>query len=185
MKLLCIGDSNTYGYDPRSCYGSGYPEQVLWTGRLDGWEVINCGMNGLKIPTDGKPWLKLIYKNNPDLVAVMLGSNDLLEGCTAQKTAEKMACFVRCILISGKKVLLIAPPPMKTGAWVQDKLQIEESMKLSTAYRDLAEKNGTDFADSGGWKVDLAFDGVHFTEEGHKAFALGLNKHLEKTYHIV
>ena len=77
MKLLCLGDSNTYGYDPRSYFGSRYPEKSCWTGLLDGWEVINCGMNGLVVPTDSKVWKNLIESRKPDPVTVMLGSNDL------------------------------------------------------------------------------------------------------------
>ena len=33
-RILCLGDSNTYGYDPRSYVGGRYPETVRWTGRL-------------------------------------------------------------------------------------------------------------------------------------------------------
>ncbi len=46
------GDSNTYGYDLRSCLGGRYPETVHWTVLLsaDGWTVINEGENGRSIP---------------------------------------------------------------------------------------------------------------------------------------
>lgn len=27
MRLLCCGDSNTYGYDPRSFFGDRYPKE--------------------------------------------------------------------------------------------------------------------------------------------------------------
>ena len=27
-RILCFGDSNTYGYDPRSCFGPQYPVNV-------------------------------------------------------------------------------------------------------------------------------------------------------------
>ena len=30
MRLLCFGDSNTYGYDPRSYLGGRYGETVRW-----------------------------------------------------------------------------------------------------------------------------------------------------------
>ena len=51
-RLLCYGDSNTYGYDPRSYLGGRYPKTVRWTGLLDaeGWKVINKGENGRSIP---------------------------------------------------------------------------------------------------------------------------------------
>ena len=44
MKILCIGDSNTYGYDPRSFFGDRYPEDVRWTDNLGACEVINRGL---------------------------------------------------------------------------------------------------------------------------------------------
>ena len=28
-RILCFGDSNTYGYDPRSYFGSQYPAQEI------------------------------------------------------------------------------------------------------------------------------------------------------------
>ena len=57
--------------------------------------------------------------------------------------------------------------------------QISESEKLAGVYRSLAEKTGVFFADAGLWKVELAFDGVHFTAEGHAAFAAGLSGTLD------
>ena len=70
MKVLCIGDSNTYGYDPRSYFGSRYPAEVRWTGRLEGHKVINCGMNGLAVPYDSRPFAEMIRAKAPDLAAL-------------------------------------------------------------------------------------------------------------------
>ena len=42
-----------------------------------------------------------------------------------------------------------------------------------------AEKAGAAFADAGEWGVELIFDGVHFSPEGHAAFAEGLMKKLD------
>ena len=53
MRLLCFGDSNTYGYDPRSYGGDRYPPESRWTDLLaesTGWEVVNLGQNGREIP---------------------------------------------------------------------------------------------------------------------------------------
>jgi len=183
VKLLCIGDSNTFGYDPRSYFGSRYPETVRWTGRLDGYEVLNCGMNGLTIPTDSKAWIGLIENRNSDLVMVMLGSNDLLEGRSAEETAGRMEPFLKDILKTGVTVLLIAPPVMEMGAWVQNESLIQESFDLGRLYGDLASRLGIDYADAREWDIELSYDGGHFTEAGHEAFALGLKKHLEETYH--
>lgn len=55
-KIVCFGDSNTYGYDPRSYLGGRYPESVRWTGLLKatGWEVWNEGEKGRSIPRSGE-----------------------------------------------------------------------------------------------------------------------------------
>ena len=109
---------------------------------------------------------------------VMLGSNDLLEGAGAAVTAGRMDTFLAAVMDAGVKVLLIAPPPMQRGEWVQSDTLIEESEKLRQRYRELAEKRGCFFADAGDWDVELLFDGVHFSPSGHAAFALGLSEAL-------
>ena len=38
---------------------------------------------------------------------------------------------------------------------------------------------GIRFADAGTWNISLAYDGVHFTAQGHKAFAAGLLEELK------
>lgn len=46
MKVVCFGDSNTYGYDPRSWLGGRYPADSRWVDLLaqkTGWDVVNLG----------------------------------------------------------------------------------------------------------------------------------------------
>ena len=40
----------------------------------------------------------------------------------------------------------------------------------------LARRLGIGFVDAGQWGVEMTFDGVHFTESGHRAFAAGLRE---------
>lgn len=111
----------------------------------------------------------------PDIAAVMLGSNDLLEnpGASAENHAGRMERFLRSALERSprRKILLIAPPPMKLGAWVSDQKIVEESRRLGLQYRMVAEHLDIAFADAGEWNIDLAYDGVHFSEHGHMGFA--------------
>ena len=179
-RVLCLGDSNTYGYDPRSYFGSRYPRSVRWTALLEkaGYTIINCGENGLSIPDqqDVPAISVLIRRFLPlDAVTVMLGSNDLLCGASAEETGERMETLLRCILDSagGVPILLIAPPPMEPGEWVSGGKLIGESRKLAEIYRTLAAKLGVHFADASEWNAPLAFDGVHLLPEGHAAFAEG------------
>ena len=182
MRILCFGDSNTYGYDPRGCFGDRYCAGDRWPDLLakqTGWEVINLGANGREIPR-GPYALRLLSEHvGADVFVVMLGTNDLLQGASAKETAARMEAFLNRILPSCKNILLVAPPPMKRGAWVPNDELVNESMQLAEEYRKLAGEGRILFADTRGWDIDLAFDGVHFTEAGHHAFAAGIKNLLE------
>lgn len=172
-RIWCFGDSNTYGYDPCGFFGGRYASP--WPELLaeeTGFQVINDGKNGRMIPERAyelQPFRRDAERFQADLLTVMLGANDLLNGASAAVTAARMEAFLgRC---SVPNILLIGPPPMKRGAWVPDDRLVEESLALSRQYRALAEKRGIWFADAGEWDIELAYDGVHFTEEGHARFA--------------
>ena len=181
-RILCLGNSNTYGYDPRGAFGGRYPETVRWTGRLAaaGWEAFNRGMNGGMIPAGGQAAaiLDLAESLKPlDVVTVMFGTNDVLQGGSAETAGERMEQFVRALIERmGEEtvILLIAPPPVTYGDWVQSESVIRQSAALSGVYRRAAAAAGARFADAGEWGVGLLFDGVHFTEAGHEAFYMGL-----------
>ena len=55
-----------------------------------------------------------------------------------------------------------------------DQQLIDDSRTFTRLCRALAEQLGIRFADAGKWDIPLAYDGVHFTEQGHRAFAAGL-----------
>ena len=55
MKVLCYGDSNTYGYDPRGFFGDCYPKESRWVDILAQklkWEIQNEGQNGGRFRSD-------------------------------------------------------------------------------------------------------------------------------------
>ena len=175
--VLCYGDSNTYGYDPRSFFGDRYAKDIRWTGILDGmsdWSVTCCGQNGREIPTQPRQWeqaRELLRQADADVFTVMLGSNDLLcrPGFTAEHVAARMEAFLTSL--SHPRTLLISPPAMVPGSWVTEDRLLTESARLAGCYEALAKKLGCAFADAGSWGISLTFDGVHFSEEGHRTFA--------------
>ena len=187
-RILCIGDSNTWGYDPRSYFGSQYPSGVRWTSRLEraGWQVCNCGQNGMPVPEERMlPTIKSLIRSKLPVtcMTIMLGSNDLFEGSTAEETAERMKLLLRAAAEAAPdtRILLIAPPVMRPGEWVRSEKIMEESRKLAECYRKLAEREGVAFADAEEWGIELCFDGAHFTEDGHRAFAEELKEMLDKS----
>ena len=55
MTIVCYGDSNTWGYDPRSFLGGRYPAEYRWPELLaqkTGCKVVNMGIIGLQIPNN-------------------------------------------------------------------------------------------------------------------------------------
>lgn len=182
MLIYFYGDSNTYGFDPRSYFGGRYTAEHRWVdifAKATGCEVINAGENGRKVPRS-----PLEYPSLPadvDIFAVMLGTNDLLHSFKASEVASHMETFLTQLCFAREKLLLIAPPPMCDGDFVADKGAIPASYELAQEYSALAAKLGIHFANAGHWNIGLTFDGVHFSESGHAAFAEGLGKFFTKS----
>lgn len=174
--VVCYGDSNTWGYDPRSYFGSRYAEP--WPRLLaetTGLQIINQGENGRRIPVNPE-----VFPEGLSCLLLMLGTNDLLQGLTPRETAGRMEHFLCCLEIPREKLLVIAPPPMKPGEWVSGPELITASRTLSQEYRTLCARLGIAFADAGQWDIPLCFDGVHFTEEGHRIFARELCQYFDR-----
>lgn len=177
MRILCFGDSNTYGYDPRDLFGGRYAAGDRWVdllARKTGWEVINAGSNGREIPRSP------CSLPDHDVMLVMLGTNDLLQGLSAAEAAARMERFLTRMGPDCGSVFLIAPPPMKRGAWVPTEELVRESICLAKAYGALAESLGIPCVDTSDWNISFAFDGVHFTEAGHHIFAEKISAFLRK-----
>ena len=178
MRILCFGDSNTYGYDPRGFFADRYEARDRWVDLLasqTGHEMINASSNGREIPRNACLSCKL---ETVDALLVMLGTNDLLQGATAKEAAARMEYFLSALLPLCHQILLVAPPPMQRGVWVPTEALVTESINLAEEYRLLAEKLHISFVDTRHWRIELAFDGVHFSENGHHTFANCLKESL-------
>ena len=130
-----------------------------------------------------------LCREEADILTVMLGSNDLFQvpAPSAQECADRMERFLTTLLHAdgwekSRKILLVAPPPMALGAWVQDEETIAASRHLAECYEDTARRMNIGFADAGSWGIGLMFEGVHFSEAGHVAFAVGIHQALSKIF---
>ncbi|MCD8121053.1 MAG: GDSL-type esterase/lipase family protein [Clostridiales bacterium] len=187
--MICYGDSNTWGYDPCTPFGSRYPEESLWCtilGRKMGLAVRNESLNGRSIPRRDREIERLLERISradaflpPAWFLVMLGSNDLLQGrlTTAEDVAARMEYFLmklkmHPLVISGAlRLCLISPACMRPGEWVREERLLAESRRLGEAYDAVAQRLDIDFIDAGKWEIPVTYDGVHFTQEGHAVFA--------------
>lgn len=171
MRLLCIGDSNTWGYDARSYFGERYPASERWVERLaalTGCECVNLGENGRCIPKTPLD----VELSEDERVVVMLGSNDLLEGLDAAAWRRRMERFVAPC--RGGSVLIVAPGALRAGQLGGQRRAGSRLTRTRTGVQPSRGAAGTAFRRRRDWGVELCFDGVHFTPEGHRAFAKGL-----------
>ena len=186
MKIVCLGDSNTYGFDPRSYFGGRYDKEHRWVDLLAGKAALtaeNYGQNGLSIPCheyDLPLYDRIISSANADYIIIMLGSNDLLQGLSADMVSKRMERFIKILSVEKEKLLLLSPVVFRPGTWVEDEKLIEQSYHLGDCLKLLAEKLGISFIDTRGWEIPLCYDGVHFTEQGHVLFAESLYNDLFK-----
>lgn len=135
-RLLCFGDSNTYGWKA-SLQGPAlrYPASLRWTGRLAGllgsdWEVVEEGLggrtlrdhftvgSGLSLPGAGlcaKEYLPacLLSHLPLDAVIIMLGSNDMKSALnrSAESIAEGMSELADIVLSFPWEDVLDYPHP--------------------------------------------------------------------------
>ena len=105
MMVICFGDSNTYGYDPRGYFGGRYGADCRWVDILaaeTGWTISNMGQNGREIPVAAPA-----FPDDTDLLIVMLGTNDLLQGRNPEQATERLERFLAGISLDRSKILLI------------------------------------------------------------------------------
>jgi lysophospholipase L1-like esterase len=184
--IICYGDSNTFGYDPRLGGGGRYPKEARWVELLAeklGCRMENQGVCGRCIPRMNSQIWQIksqldAWRNAkpPVQIWVMLGTNDLLmeRSIMASEVAGRMKYFLETLLsfdVSASDILLIAPPKMRRGTWVEDDALVDESLRLGSEYKSVSEELGIRFVDAGKWDLDLCFDGVHLSEAGHLKFA--------------
>lgn len=179
-RILCYGDSNTFGYDPRD--GGRYDASVRWVDLLShkGYETINEGLNGREIPTSDAEYgylnSILIRHGHIDVVILALGVNDAYN--MSSPSAKAIADRWRKVFLNvpklkkmkdgGIPIILISPPVGPTDMWGLDKAEIimEALLGLAEEYRLFSEEEGLIFVDANALGIELAYDGVHFTENG-------------------
>lgn len=192
QTILCYGDSNTWGADPAG--GPRFAPDVRWTGVLQrelgaGYRVIEEGLNGrttvhddpIEANRNGRTYLvPCLESHQPlDLVAIMLGTNDLKRrfGLSASDIAQGAASLATVARRTAQTaageppvVLLIAPPPATTPTDLDLMFEgaAEKSREFARYYRIFAERHGVGFFDAGSVVRCSDLDGIHFEAEEHR-----------------
>ena len=200
-RILCFGDSNTWGADPKT--GDRYADDVRWTGVLqrelgNGYQVIEEGYNGRTSIFDDvlegrlggiKYFGPCCDTQSPlDVIVLMLGTNDLKLrfGLTPKTIAFGFNRYVDTLNITpmaGKKpkVLLVSPilidPSYKNHPLFYDMFgedATEKSMALAEAYQEFADANGWEFLNAAAFAKASTADGVHMEPADHSALGIAV-----------
>lgn len=190
MKLLCYGDSNTYGYDPRGPIPGRYDACDRWCDLLaqsTGWTVLNEGENGRIVPEPAWNYTDLrraFAAYAPvDAVCIMLGTNDVLISSRMDITpiVKRMEALLDFLddRWPDTKVVVLTPPPIDIPEFPEAYEKLEH---LIDAYEKLASEREIGFIPNHSWQIPLAFDGAHFSRRGHHVFAAHLAEELKKLF---
>ena len=197
-RILCYGDSNTYGCT--SIFAEGGPGRLdrehRWPCLLQkelgaGYEIIEEGLNGRTTAYDepGRPERNgatflpaCIDAHMPlDLVIITLGTNDAKRGfgLSSDDTAKGIRMLVGIVRerTAGREpeILIVSPVPMDEKA-LADPVNTDEDSLIKTReyaakFGALAEETGCAFMDLSGIACTELADGIHLTEKAHAAAA--------------
>lgn len=194
-RILCFGDSNTYGYKPdgtgRYDYSHRYPG--ILQGLLgDGYRIIEDGCPGRTTVYEDlyRPGKKGIDSINTclklhssfDYIIIMLGTNDSKTAFNATSKdiangLEKLILAIKNKIPSKSKILIISPIALGEKVWKQgydpefSKKSITVVEGLAYEYKQLADRYKCDFLDASKVAKASSMDFEHLDKTGHKKLA--------------
>ena len=188
-KILCFGDSNTYGYIPGS--GERYDKDTRWSGILQtllpDYEIIEGGCNNRNgfIDSDGGNNLtgyKVLpeYLNsNPDIVILSIGINDLQKfyNPDIELIKQGLLKMSKQIISTGAKLIIVSTPILRENilngffSFQFNEVSIKKSKLLPQIYKTISEETNSVYIDINKFVKVSEIDGLHFSEESHKIIA--------------
>ena len=206
-RILCFGDSITWGYNPTD--GTRFAYHETWPGVMeaflgDGCKVITEALVARTTCFDlpyapdrnGSKFLPMIMESHSpiDMVIIMLGINDLmhLSGKTADESSWGLLALIRIAytpLFGGTppKILIIAPPvPGKMSDFSKEGFggAEEELKKLPAAQKIVAETALCDFMDSNDFIKVESVDGLHPMQEQYKILGEAVAKRVNEIFKL-
>jgi lysophospholipase L1-like esterase len=194
-RVLCFGNSNTWGYIPG--IGERFDYNSRWAGilaqSLNGkYQIIEEGLNGRTIAWDdpthnGRNGLKYLIPcletHRPlDIVIIFLGTNDLKNyfNGSIQDIANNMDKMIKIIKDvqygsngNPPQILLLSIPHIskidrRDSSFINAR---EKSIRLTALYQEIALNNHIKFLDITATIKPSPIDGVHLNKENHQKLA--------------
>ncbi|MBH0006600.1 GDSL-type esterase/lipase family protein [Psychrobacter sp. SWN149] len=167
--VVALGDSLTYGYGANT--ETAYPMVLA---ELSKWKVINAGVNG-DTSADVLTRVNEITEQNPDLVLLGVGGNDVLQRIAPDTTRANIIATIDTLQSKNIDVVLIAEPHLSTSA-------LFGKASDNPLYEAIAEAEGIPLY-SDGWSTVLSDDAlksdkIHANAAGYRHFAEGLHDYL-------
>ncbi len=191
-KILCFGDSNTFGYNPNN--GSRYNENSRWTGILknlckNNYEIIEAGCNnrtafsnnpngiqftGYKVLPE---YLKEIY----DTIIFAIGINDLQK--FYNPTLEEFETGIENLIkkiresLPNCNIIILSPSHITENIlnsnfrFMFNQTSIEKSKQITSIYKKIANEYNCKFLDLNKIVTTSKIDGLHYDIEEHKKIA--------------
>ena len=137
LKLLTFGDSLIHGYGLPA--GETFPTQLEAALRTEGLDVtvINGGNSG-DTTAAGRARLDWALSDDPDLVLVTLGGNDMLRGLEPAETYRNLDAILARLKAEGLPVLL-------TGMLAPRNLGADYAAEFDAVFPKLAEEHDVAF----------------------------------------
>lgn len=175
--LLILGDSLTEGYGvAQSAAFPALIDERLKKEKID-WHVKSAGSSG-STSASGLERIKWLAKSKPDLVLLLLGSNDGLRGIKPEDTEKNLNQTVAWAKENKIEIMIgqLYMPPNYGKEYTQ---------KFEKIFKNVAKKNNiplTDFLlNNVAGKSELNQpDGIHPNEKGHKIVAENIYKSIIK-----
>jgi len=187
MKILCIGDSNTYGYN--SVDGSRFENP--WPSLLDA-KVTNAGVNGktlMKHPSEkvypcSLNGLSNYFDSIYDLIIICLGSNDLKPNYLTSPKAyyRQYNQLIEAILANNplQDILLLGLPNIGPAFYQKENKISSLAKSLETEIEKVAVNNHLNYLKLP--QLELTSDGIHLSENAHHVLADFINEYLNEKY---
>lgn len=204
-KILCFGDSNTWGHNPVDCSRLEMPWPKILQKKLPDFEIIEDGVCGRTTIFDdptaqGKNGItafedRIRNNNGADLVIIMLGTNDTLNfyDCDAKGSAEAVRRFVTewKSAFLNSKILVISPIEINENALTHPIFKelynmnsINKSKEFARYYSVMAEEEGVYFMNAAEYAKASDIDGIHMIPEEHKKLADAVYNKIKEIYFI-
>lgn len=208
MNILCFGDSNTHGYNPKD--GSRFEKNKRWTGVLQNLlgknhYVIEEGLSGrttvfedpIHEGISGISYITpCLNSHEPiDLLIIMLGTNDTKErfGASAnvislglKRLIKKAQDTKEAFRNSKPNILIVAPLPIREEIKnvecysTMGKDCYKKSYEIIPLYENIAKELGCYYFNPSPYTMCRDYDYMHLSEHAHEVLANKLYEVINK-----